>query len=171
MQHWHLVSTKPHREQHVAMQLHARGVELLLPLTWTNPINQRASRRRAYFPGLLFVRLDLTARGDSAIRWVPGVCDLIRIDGEPAVVSDAFVSELRRRLRRVRAVFTGSLDHGQASPLERITSGPFAGYEAVFGPNTIGAERTRSLLACAHEEHWRCMRDNHNGHNPSPSDK
>ncbi len=155
MEHWYLVQTKSRQERQVAVQLHHRGFVVYLPLIWVSPVNPRASRERPYFLGHLFAKLDLQTVGADVIRWSPGVRGLVEFDGGPVSISDAFVAELQECLNRVRAVGEMGHDGAQNAALRLVKQGPFQGFEGMFNPRLLGADRARILLACVHQEFWR----------------
>lgn len=146
MEHWYALHAKPHKERQVAEHLRQRNVEVYLPLVRVNPVNPRAARKRPYFPCYLFGRIDLQVAGAGALQWTPGLRRLVGFGGQPAIVPDNFVSELKRRLGQIQAagglVFDG-LERGD--PI-KIVVGPFAGYEAVFDSRLPGSQRVRVLL-------------------------
>src|SRR5262245_9431242 len=113
MERWYLVQTKPGRERQVAVQSHQRGFGVYLPLIWVSPAKPRTSRERPYFPTHLFVKLDLDTVGMDVIRWLPGVRALVEFYGQPAFVSDSFVSILQQGLTRARALGEAGPDSSQ----------------------------------------------------------
>ena len=151
MFHWYVFHAKPHKERQVAEQLRQRGCDVFLPLVRISPVNPRAARERSFFPCYLFARLDLEAVGVNTIQWLPGLHRLVQFGGQPAVVPDNFVHELKRRVAQIRAaggmVFDG-LERGMAV---KITSGPFAGYEAIFDLRLGDTGRVRVLLEWVEE--------------------
>jgi transcription elongation factor/antiterminator RfaH len=143
---WYVVRAKPHRERLVNAQLLRQGIEVFFPSVRVQPVNPRAARERAYFPGYLFVHLDLDAIGINRLRWLPASVGLLEFGGEPAIVPDLLIRQLRERIRAIQAA--GGLvlaDLKQGDPV-RITSGPFAGYEAIFDLRLQGSHRVRVLM-------------------------
>ena len=146
MEQWYALHAKPHKERQVAENLRQRKLEVFLPLVRVNPVNPRAARKRPYFPSYLFVKADLQAIGLGALQWTPGLRRVVEFDGQPAVVPDKFVSELKRRLNQIQAAGGLALDGLERGDPVRIVAGPFAGYEAVFDFRLPGSERVRVLL-------------------------
>jgi transcription elongation factor/antiterminator RfaH len=145
-QQWYVVRAKPRRERFVVDQLSNQGLEVFYPAVRVHPVNPRAATERAYFPGYLFVHLDLAAVGVNRLRWLPAAVGLLEFGGEPATVPEALVTQLKRRVASIQAA--GGLvfaDLKQGDAVE-ITSGPFAGYEAIFDLRLRGADRVRVLL-------------------------
>ncbi|MCC7361485.1 MAG: hypothetical protein IT317_18505 [Anaerolineales bacterium] len=143
---WYVIRAKPRRERFVRDQLQGQGLEVFYPAVRVHPVNPRAAKERAYFPGYLFVHLDLEAVGANRLRWLPAAVGLLEFGDEPAVVPEALVSQLRRRIADIQAA--GGLVFADLKPGDaiEITSGPFAGYQAIFDLRLKGAARVRVLL-------------------------
>ena len=155
MEYWYLVHTKPKCERRVAVEWHQRGFAVYLPLVWLSPVNPRAAREHAYFPGYLFARLELQAVAATVTRWSPGVKRLVEFNGEPAPLSDGFVAELQLRLSRIQAVGATGPDGARVNEFVPMRHSPFEGYEGLFSLALLGAQRAQILLACVEAEHFR----------------
>lgn len=146
-EHWYVLRTKPKKEQFVYWQLVAREETIYFPALRVKPVNPRASKVRPYFPGYLFVRADLDIEGQNAFSWLPGVVGLVQFGGEPAALPDNLVHELQARIAQVDAAAQSRQGDLQPGDRVRITSGPFAGYEAIFDLRLPGKDRVQVLLA------------------------
>lgn len=144
--HWYALRTKPRKEDIVWRQALERGFELYFPRIRVHPVNPRSKKVKPYFPGYLFIRLDLEASGMSVVQWMPHTVGLVSFGGEPAVVPDHLIVEIRRRIETIAKaggeIFAG-LSQGD---VVRIEHGPFEGYEAIFDTRLPGNERVRVLL-------------------------
>jgi hypothetical protein len=69
---WYVIRAKPHRERVVLAQLNRQGLEVFFPAVKVHPINPRAARERAYFPGYLFANLHLETVGAAALAALGG---------------------------------------------------------------------------------------------------
>jgi transcription elongation factor/antiterminator RfaH len=143
---WYVVRSKPRRERFVHDQLSGQGLEVFFPAVRVHPVNPRSARERAYFPSYLFVHFDLTDVGANRLRWLPAAVGLLEFGGEPAVVPDLLIAQLKRRIASIQAV--GGLVFADLNPGDpvKITAGPFAGYEAIFDMRLKGSDRARVLL-------------------------
>lgn len=143
---WYVIRSKPRRERFVHDQLSGQGLEVFFPAVRVHPVNPRAARERAYFPGYLFVHLDLAATGVNRLRWLPAAVGLLEFGGEPAIVPEPLVVQLKRRVAAIQAA--GGLIFVDLNPgdVVKITSGPFAGYDAIFDLRLKGSDRVRVLL-------------------------
>ncbi len=143
---WYVIRAKPRRERFVTDQLSGQGLEVFFPAVRVHPVNPRAAIERAYFPGYLFAHLDLAAVGANRLRWLPAAVGLLEFGGEPATVPEALVTQLKRRVASIQAAGGLVFADLKKGDLVQITSGPFAGYEAVFDLRLRGADRVRVLL-------------------------
>lgn len=144
---WYALRVKPHKEHFVCRQLQAQAVEFYYPAIRVKPVNPRSASIRPFFPGYLFVKVDLMTTGLDAFHWLPGVQGLVSFGGIPAAVTDSLVIELKRRLKAIESA--GSLAVYELRPGDpvRIVAGPLAGYEAIFDAQVSGEQRVRVLLA------------------------
>ncbi len=143
---WYVIRAKPNRERVVLAQLEGQGLETFFPAVRVNPVNPRSARVRAYFPGYLFAHLNLAVVGANTLRWLPAAIGLLEFGGEPAVVPDTLITQLKRRVSTIQAAGGLVLVDLVPGDTVKITSGPFAGYEAIFDLRLKGSERVRVLL-------------------------
>jgi transcriptional antiterminator RfaH len=143
---WHVLHSKPSREEFLCDQLLSRELEAYCPRVRVHPANPRARRSRPYFPGYVFVRVALEQVGTSALQWMPGAAGLVSFGGVPASVPDALIQALRRRAEEVRD--SDRRWHENLKPGDRVVieGGPFDGYEAIFETRLPGSQRARVLL-------------------------
>ena len=143
---WYALRTKSRKEDVVWKQILDREVEVFFPRLRVNPVNPRSKKVRPYFPGYLFVKLDLEKAGLTAFQWMPHTTGLVSFGGEPATVPENLIHAIRERVEEIAAaggiVFDG-LEHGDKVVIDH---GPFEGYEAIFDMRLPGTERVRVLL-------------------------
>jgi len=142
---WYVLRSKPQKEEFLFNQLSARGFKVFYPSLCVRPVNPRSRTSRPYFPGYLFLCMDVKADGYSAFQWMPGSLGLVSFDGEPAIVPIELIHGIQR-----------SVDHANASFEERsvlnsgdlvvVRDGVFDGYEAIFDSHMPGNDRVRVLL-------------------------
>jgi transcriptional antiterminator RfaH len=143
---WYALHSKPRKEAALERQARAEGFEIYLPLLRVKPVNPRSRIWVPYFPGYLFLHVDLVAVGASRFNWMPYAQGLVSFGGEPASVPEALVRAVRVRVEKlVRERISASVG---LRPGDRVSicEGPMAGYEAVFQTHLSGAERVRVLL-------------------------
>lgn len=146
MMRWYALQSKPQKENLLYDQLRLREIETYYPHLRVKPVNPRSRKIKPYFPGYLFVRVDLECVGLSRLHWIPGERGLVTYGGEPAFVPDAILYAIHRKVDEINlagGVTLHNLKHGD--PIE-IKSGPFAGYRAIFDARLSGNDRVRVLL-------------------------
>jgi transcriptional antiterminator RfaH len=144
---WYALRTKPRKEDVVWRQLKSDGFETYYPRLRVNPVNPRARKLVPYFPGYLFIRVDLESVGRSAFQWMPHTNGLVSFGGEPSPVPDHLVHELQKRVKDILDA-GGEVFHGlKPGDSVLILDGPFKGYEAIFDTRLPGTERVKVLLA------------------------
>ena len=143
---WYVLHSKPRKEEFLLGQLKSHGFEAYCPFVRVTPVNPRARKRRPYFPGYIFLRVDLRQSKVSSLQWMPGSTGFVSFDGTPARVPEGLIPTLRQRVDAIEAE-GGELFHGlkPGEPVH-VVGGPFAGYEAIFDVRLPGSERVRVLL-------------------------
>ena len=144
--HWYVLRSKPNKEKLLWEQLNIREVETFYPQIRVQTVNPRARQVKAYFPGYVFVRVDLDEVGLSILQWMPGAIGFVSYDNQPSMVPDALIPIIKRKVDEINTA-GGELFHElKQGDLVEIQSGPFAGYEAIFDARLPGSERVRVLL-------------------------
>ena len=144
--YWYALRSKPRKEDVVWRQVQTQGIEVFYPRLKVTPVNPRSRKQRPYFPGYMFVQVDLEELGLSAFKWMPHTLGLVSFGDEPATVPDHLIHTIKRRVDEIDAA-GGELFDG-LSPGDKVTisDGPFSGYEAIFDARIPGSERVRVLL-------------------------
>jgi len=143
---WYALRTKARKEDIVWQQLRTKDIEHYYPRIRIHPVNPRARKIKPYFPGYMFLKIDLEEKGLSAFKWMPHTLGLVSFGGEPAPIPDNAIYEIKQRIQEIAEaggeVFDG-LHHGDSI---RIHDGPFRGYEAIFDSRLDSQSRVRVLL-------------------------
>jgi len=143
---WYALRSKPRQEDAVWRQLRGEGIEVFYPRLRVNPVNPRSRKIKPYFPGYMFVNVDLEQTGVSRFQWMPHTLGLVSFGGEPSHVPDNLINELRKRVAEIAEAGGELFDGLKPGDPVRISSGPFEGYEAIFDARIDGNERVRVLL-------------------------
>ncbi len=144
--HWYVLHSHVNKEESLRQQLEFKGIEYFYPTLRVKPVNPRSRRVRPYFPGYLFVALDLTQSSVSDLQWMPYTVGLVSFGGEPARVPDNLIEALKRKII--------TLDEAPQFPSEQlkpgdavtIKGGPFEGFEGIFHAHLSGRDRVQILL-------------------------
>jgi transcription antitermination factor NusG len=143
---WYALRSKPRKEDVVWRQVKLLGYETFYPRLRVNPVNPRARKLRPYFPGYLFVYVDIEEVGMSTFQWMPHTLGLVSFGGEPAYVPENLINALRKRIEEIAQAGGELFDGLKSGDMVRISNGPFSGYEAIFDARVSGEERVRVLL-------------------------
>ncbi len=143
---WYALRSKPRKEDVLWKQLQVQGYEVFYPRLRVHTVNPRARQVKAYFPGYMFVQVDLVQTGLSAFKWMPHSLGLVSFGDEPSIVPENLIYAIRRRVEEI-ALAGGELFDGlRSGDSVVISEGPFAGYEAIFDTRLPGSQRVRVLL-------------------------
>lgn len=143
---WYVLHSKPNREDFLFSNLKNRGIEVYFPRLRVEPKNSRSRKIIPFFPGYLFVKVDLEATPLSSLAYIPGTNRVISFDHEPAIVSEEIIQTIKRNVDKINE--NPKLHHQEIKQGDQviIEEGPFEGYEAVFDTRLEGSERVRLLV-------------------------
>ena len=141
---WYALHVKPRKERMVHDGLSAKDLEVFYPVIKKKPANPRAKKEQPFFPGYLFICLDLDVVGTNALKWTEGAHGLVEFGGEPAAVPDMLIGELKVQVTN----FKFNLENEQLRPGDpvRIVKAPFDGYEAIFDAHLAAKDRIQVML-------------------------
>lgn len=146
MVHWYVMHSKPRKEAFLCQQLLLQDIEAYLPSVRTEPVNPRAQKMQPFFPGYLFIHVDLERVSISDLRWMPGAIGLIAYGGEPASVTDGLIRFIQEQVDCSNRMNRDHIDRFKSGDWVLIKDGPFADYKAIFDCRLSGNERVRVLL-------------------------
>ena len=124
---WYAVQTKPNRENSAVVHLHRQGFEVWLPTIERRVRHARRLRlvRKPFFPGYLFVKMDLSKARWRLINSTIGVSRIVCFGKEPSRVSPQFINGLEEMLKSDAAAMVN--DGLEIDQDVEILSGPMAG--------------------------------------------
>ena len=143
---WYVLHSKPRKEDLLWEQLRLREIEVFHPRLRVQPVNPRARKVKPYFPGYVFVRVDLEQVNWSTLQWMPGATGLVSFGGEPASVPETLIQAIHNRVEQINASGGEQLEGLKQGDTVIIQGGAFDGYEAIFDAKVSGNERVRVLL-------------------------
>ena len=155
MERWYVLQSKPQKEKMLYEQLCLREIEAFYPSIRVKPVNPRSRKYISYFPGYLFIRVDLEHISLSSLQWVPGAIGLVNFDGEPASIAEPILQAIRLKIENnIADEFYFSKGLKQGDPVA-ISDGPFAGYKAIFDTRLSGSQRVQVLLEVLRDQQLR----------------
>jgi len=143
---WYVMHSKPNKEELLYEQLRTRNIDAYYPRIKVQPVNPRARKRKPYFPGYLFIQVDLDDLGTSTLRWMPGALGLVDFGSDPASVPDELLKAIQEKVEYANALDKNQVERFRCGEIVTIEAGPFAGYRAIFDSRLPGHERVRVLL-------------------------
>ncbi len=144
-ENWYAVHTRAHHENRVDAYFLIRGFETFYPAQRVKPVNPRAATIRPYFPGYLFIHVNLAATGLGFISSVPGLIGLVQFDGQPTPVPEIVIDELKHRLGTLQEAGS-AIQSGQTGTWSRSRDGPLAGYEDMLDLKASSGTRIKLLI-------------------------
>jgi transcriptional antiterminator RfaH len=143
---WYALRSKSRKEDAVWRQLQTQGYEVFYPCLRVHPVNPRSRKMVPYFPGYLFVEVDLEQSGISVFQWMPHTLGLVNFGGEPSIVPENLILAIQKRVDEINVAGGEIFDGLKPGETVWISDGPFQGYEAIFDGRLPGSERVRVLL-------------------------
>ncbi|MGD8752010.1 MAG: transcription termination/antitermination NusG family protein [Anaerolineales bacterium] len=143
---WYALRSKPRKEPIVWRKVLSKGMECFYPRIRVHPVNPRSRKVKPYFPGYLFIRVDLENVGISTFKWMPHTLGLVTFGGEAAYIPDSLIQALKRQVVSINEAGGEIFDGLKRGDKVKIIEGPFSGYEAIFDHRLSGKERVRVLL-------------------------
>ena len=144
---WYAIHSKPQNEEFLWSQLCAREVETFFPRIQVQTVNPRARKVRPYFPGYLFIHVDLSKLHATSFQWLPGANRLVTFGLEPALIPENLIRAIQKRVDEINNAGGELLDDVRKGDRVVIQEGPFKGFEAIFDAKISGNERVRVLLS------------------------
>lgn len=144
--HWYCLRTKPKTERITSAILRAEvGLEVFSPLIRFE--RARSSGRvwvtEAMFPGYVFARFRYVQQFRQ-VQASRGVVKVVNFGGQPAIVPDQIVEDLRASVKdEETVVIEPSVQIGEEV---NVVDGPFRGIKAVVSRLMPGRERVALLL-------------------------
>jgi transcription antitermination factor NusG len=139
MDNWYVMHTKPRKEALLRERLRIQRIEVYLPSIHLKPVNPRARKEQPFFPGYLFIHVDLEQISVSELRWIPGATGI-------AIVGDSLIRTIQEQIEKIAESNNPSVDRFKSGDWVVINDGPFANYKAMFDCGLSGQARVRVLL-------------------------
>jgi transcription antitermination factor NusG len=147
MEKWYVARSKPRNEELLWSQFCLQSFETYYPRVKVKTVNPRARKVQPYFPGYLFVRIDLDLTGKSIIEWMPGGVGLVSFGDEPAFIPDNLICAIKQQIENLKMAFRESVNPLCKGDNVAIQAGVFTGYEGIFDTQLSGTDRARVLLS------------------------
>ena len=143
---WYVLHSHPRREEALYQHVLSQGFDCYYPIIKVHPVNPRSRKTQPYFPGYIFVHVDLKSIGDSVFKWMPYSTGLVTFGGEPATIHDAIVDTISLFVAKINSNEFSAVNGLKSGDKVEIHSGLFKGYDAIFDMQISGSQRVRILL-------------------------
>jgi len=147
---WYVLSCTPRKERVIFHQLRDRGFDVYYPYLILRTGDPNTLKIEPYFPGYLFVKVDLTEVALSTLQWMPMTDGLITIAGKPALVPDRIIRAIHRNLKSANSRILGmpeELDLSEAWAEEADASQENT---LLLDQGASAGDRSRELLKILH---------------------
>lgn len=128
-------------------QLQSQGYDIFYPRYFTANGSTGRLQIRAYFPGYLFIRLDLNDVNLTAFQWMPNSEGLVSLESRPAYVPDNLIEAIKRHVDKLNSMRLVDLVKKTDAGEGTILSGsPEDSYDVIFDARLSSDERVKELL-------------------------
>lgn len=144
---WYALHCNSRKENLVAHQLVAHELDIYYPTIKVNPVNPRARKIQPYFPGYLFVRVDIETFGVAFFRYLPFVINIVSFGGVPTPVPTELLVAVDEQLEQLNLAGGEIFSRLQPGDHVVVQGTSFDGYEAIFDARINSAsDRVRVLI-------------------------
>ncbi len=143
---WYVLRSKPNKEDALFQLVLSRGYEVYYPRLRVEPINPRSRSVRPFFPGYMFIHVDLEQDGISAFKWLPYSYGLVTFGTETGRVPNSIILGLKKGIDGINTRGIDPLKEWKQGDALLIREGVFEGFEAIFDTRIGGQKRARILL-------------------------
>ncbi len=143
---WYTIRSKPHKERSLYGELRARDIETFYPQLQVNPVNPRARKRVPYFPGYMFIHVNLEETGIRMMNRIPYSIGLVMFDEYAPPVPEALLHQIDQKLIAISEAGGETFFAIQPGDPVTLVDGAFEGYEAIFEERLKGSDRVRILI-------------------------
>lgn len=157
MKQWYALQTKSQQENLLWEQLCIRNIDAYYPKIHVQPVNPRSQKIKPYFPGYMFVNVDLAQVGVSTLQWMPGVARMVSFGNDFAPIPDYLIQAIREHVDAINLSNSKTFDNFKRGDTVVLRSGAFAGYEAIFDSHLPGHDRVRVLLKFVEDQQFRVI--------------
>jgi transcriptional antiterminator RfaH len=144
---WYTVSTKNNLEFVALENLERQSIYTYLPKIYKYSIDKKKIAKKlysAFFPGYLFVKLDIEKDRWQTINSTIGVNKIISFGSGPISISDYIVEEIKKLEDANGIIKNNNIFQKNDSII--INGGVFSGSTALFDKYTSGKNRVNVLL-------------------------
>lgn len=142
---WYLIHCKPRRESYAADYLRS-VLQLSVFLPESSVRSQREIRRVPFFPGYIFLHVNLHEVALSQINTCPGVRRLVEFGGSPNPVPQYIIEAIQGQLAYLNGLIPQPSHGLRPGDHVRVKQGPLQDLNMIFIGPTTPSKRVHVLL-------------------------
>ncbi|MDA3820599.1 MAG: hypothetical protein PF590_09090 [Candidatus Delongbacteria bacterium] len=123
---WYALKTRPHKEEHVLVELESKAYTAYLPRIWKYKSAQKR-QKKLLIPG--YVMVHACCRDFEKLRYIRGSKGLLSMNGMPGKITESEMDFLRKVCGETD--YEPELRNYQAGDSIKILTGPLKGRKAV----------------------------------------
>ena len=127
---WYALRSKPRKEEIVWRQVLSQGFEVYYPRLRVHPVNPRSRKVKAYFPGYLFVRVEMDSQTHLEILKTNSVVRVLCNDDRPAPIPDKQIHAIQIMIKNGMAVTP--YPYLKEGMKVLVVNGPLIGMEGIL---------------------------------------
>jgi len=144
---WYVLCSKLNKEEILLKQLQSQGYEIFYPRYFMSNGKTGRLNLRSYFPGYLFVRLDLSSVSLSTFQWMPNAEGLVCFETRPAYVPDSLIEAIRKHVENLNLSRLQDVAQSKLSvEANQMQPSPENAFPAIFSADLTGGERVQELM-------------------------
>lgn len=143
---WYVLACTPRKERVIYHQLQDKGYEVFYPYLINRTKDPNTLKIEPYFPGYLFVKVDLSEVSLSAFQWMPMTSGLVCMAGIPAFVPDTMIRAIQRSLSKANSRVLGMPDNLETPEAEEHGRSELPENGKLFDSQISGEDRAKVLL-------------------------
>jgi Transcription termination factor nusG len=143
---WYILRSKPNKEEFFWGQLVAHFIEVYYPYIRAKAVSPRAHKDKPFFPGHLFIYVNLLETTPAFLDWLPGSKGLVMHKEQPLMVPPQLIASIRRQVDRINAMNGEGMHDLQLGRSFCLQESALAGYETIFDDCLSRNERVHRLL-------------------------
>lgn len=140
---WYVLTCKMNKERIVEQQLRSQGYEVFCPIARDSSTKSGRLNQKPYFPGYIFVQVDLDEISVSIFQWMPNTEGLVSFGLKPASVPDTL---LRAISRHALEIIDGGKERVGSDSSVTNSNEPIDGSREIFDPYLTSDQRVQVLL-------------------------
>lgn len=143
---WYVLSCLPRKERVIYHQLHDRGFEVYYPYLIIKTPNPNILKIEPFFPGYLFVNVDLEHVAPSTFQWMPLTEGLVCLAENPAFVPNHIIQAINRNVWKINSDVLGVPGNVLDIQRQNLDVEDTSGNGDIFDQKLSADDRSRSLF-------------------------